>query len=342
MPPIFQGTLPLPRPFSLGLTLLCGQCFRWDKAQEEGWFQGVAGGAYWRLRQEGNSLHWECSSGTLRGKTAADWLSNYLSLDEDLGQLAQAYGGHPVMGEPLRALPGLRLLRQEPWECSISYMFAQGLSVKVIRQALRKFCVEYGAAISGVPGAYGFPEPGDLAGLSADFLRPFTNNYRDRADRIIRIARAVQARVISLDHLKGISCDEAREALMALDGIGPKIADCILLFSLDHVSAFPVDRWVLRAMKKYFRSVRFLGPGEEAPTRTQYLRIVQKARSAFGDRCGILSEYLFLYLRLLEDAKLREELEPYCRLSAPPAPPVSKGRSPKSPKNIAFRAGKAL
>ena len=247
------------------------------------------------------------------------------------------------MGLPLTSLPGLRLLRQEPWECVISYMFAQGLSVKVIRQALRKFCVEYGQAILGAPGAYTFPRPKDLAELSPDFLRPFTNNYRARADRIIRIARAVEAQVISLEHLKGIPCDEAREALMALDGIGPKIADCILLFSLDHVSAFPVDRWVLRAMKRYFKSVRFLGPGEEAPTRNQYLKIVQRARSAFGNRCGILSEYLFLYLRLLDDAKLRAELHPYflnLNLMTPPNP--QNRPKNKSLKNTAFQPGKAL
>jgi len=213
----------------------------------------------------------------------------------------------------LKSLAGLRVLRQDPWECTISYMFAQGLSVAVIRQALRKFCLKYGQPIPGAPGFYAFPEARALAGLSADFLRPFTNNYRARADRIIRVARAVEARVISLEHLKDISCDEARESLTTLDGIGPKIADCILLFSMDQVSAFPVDRWVLRAMKRYFKSVKVLGAGEEAPTPAQYLKIVLKARKAFGNRCGVASEYLFLYLRLLDDEKLRQELAPYCQ-----------------------------
>jgi len=239
------------------------------------------------------------------------------------------------MGPPTKVLRGLRLLRQEPWECVVSYMFAQGLSVKVIRQALRKFCVEYGHAVEGAPGFYGFPEPSDLADLSPDFMRPFTNNYLARADRIIRVARAVEARVISLDHLKGIPCDDAREALMALDGIGPKIADCILLFSMDQLSAFPVDRWVLRAMKRYFRSVKLLGPGEEAPTRSQYLKIVRKARTVFGNRCGIASEYLFLFLRMLEDGKLRDQLTPYCPTLEPLLPllPPVRGATKGGEKN---------
>ncbi len=313
-----SGLLSLPQPFSLGLTLLCGQCFRWDAPDEQGWFQGVAGQAFWRLKQDGQNLLWECSQDNIQGKTSPQWLSHFLNLDDDLEGWARTFEAHPVMEKPLKALRGLRVIRQEPWECLISYMFAQGLSVKVIQQALRKFCVEYGHSIEGAPGFYTFPESGAIARLSADFLRPFTNNYRARADRIIRVARAVEAQVITLGHLESIPCDEAREALMALDGIGPKIADCILLFSMGHDSAFPVDRWVLRAMKRHFHAVKLLGVGREAPSYPQYVKIVRKARTAFGTRCGVASEYLFLYLRLLEDEKLRRDLQPYCQSSELP------------------------
>ncbi len=311
---MIEGTLELPRPFSLELTLLCGQCFRWEKdPREEGWFHGTAGQVYWRLRQDQDILKWRCSSSQVRGQVAAAWLSRFLSLDDDMEGWARDHGTHPVLENPLRVLKGLRLLRQEPWECTVSYMFAQGLSVKVIRHALGKFCVKYGKAIPEAPGFFTFPEPEDLVSLQPGDLKAFTNNYHARADRIIRAARVVQAKVLSLEHFKDIPCDDAREALMALDGIGPKIADCILLFSMDHLSAFPVDRWVLRAMKRYYRSVKLLGAGEEAPTRTQYVKIVHKARKALGERCGVASEYLFLFLRLLDDANLRQELGPYCQ-----------------------------
>ena len=306
------GIISLPQPFSLGLTLLCGQCFRWEGPNAEDWFEGVAGRAYWRLKQEGENLNWECSSDRVGGQPAEEWLFRYLGLEEDLRAWEKAYEFHAVLEHPLRVLRGLRLMKQEPWECTISYMFAQGLSVKVIRQALRKFCVEYGDPVPGTPGFYAFPEAVRLKDLSPDFLRPFTNNYRARADRIIRMARVVDAKVISLEHLKDIPCDEAREALTALDGIGPKIADCIMLFSLNQGSAFPVDRWVLRAMKQHFRSVKLLRTGEEAPTPVQYGKIVRKARAYFGEKCGLASEYLFLFLRMLEDEKLQAELKPYC------------------------------
>jgi N-glycosylase/DNA lyase len=309
---MIQGIKFLPESFSLGLILLCGQAFRWDGPDSEGRFTGVAGQAFWRLKQEGRRLIWECSSPVVRDKSAENWLAHYLNLDENLDEWAGSFASHPVMQFPLNVLKGLRLLRQEPWECTISYMFAQGLSVKVIRQALKKFCTKYGRPIEGVHGFHAFPEAGDIAFLSPDSLRPFTNNYRARADRIIRMARAVKAQVLSLEYLKSIPCDDAREAMMALDGIGPKIADCILLFSMDHPNAFPVDRWVLRAMKRHFRSIKLLGGGEEAPSRAQYLEIVKKARTVFGHHCGVASEYLFLFLRMMEDEKLRQELAPYC------------------------------
>lgn len=307
-----KGEISLLEPFSLGLTLLCGQCFRWEGPDAHGWFEGVAGDAFWRVRQEHKRLHWECSSGFVQGKPPVEWLSHYFGLEDDIREWVNSQKGDPVLGKPLKLLSGLRLLRQDSWECSISYMFAQGLSVTVIRKALAKFCEKYGMPIVGAPDFYAFPESRDLVHLSPDLLRPFTNNYRARADRIIRMARVVEARVIDLSHLKAIPCDEARQALMNLDGIGPKIADCILLFSMGHASAFPVDRWVLRAMRRSFPSVKLGNAGKEAPTSSQYLKIVRKARLAFGNRCGLASEYLFLYLRLLEDEKLRLQLSPFC------------------------------
>lgn len=328
-----RGEFILPRPFSLGLTLLCGQCFRWEGPDPQGWFQGVAGGTLWRLRQEDDRLHWQCHGDGVRGQEPGTWLWDYLGLHDDLEAFGRSFEGNSVMEVPLRTLPGLRILKQEPWECTVSYMFAQGLSVKVIQGALRKFCDRFGEPLEGAPHLHAFPEAKVLARLSPDELRPFTNNYRARAQRIIRLARAVEARVISLDHLKELPCDEGRDSLTALEGIGPKIADCILLFSLDQEDAFPVDRWVLRAMKRYFPKVR-LGRSLEAPTPTQYVRIVRKARLAFGERCGLASEYLFLYLRLLEDEKLKRELSPFCqsldRLG--PAEPRRSGKGPRASK----------
>ncbi len=303
-----RGVLQPNGSFDLGLTLLCGQCFRWKKSELPGWFEGVAGGAFWRVRQEGSKVHWECSSPRVRETEAGDWIADYLNLRQDLAGFEEAFQDHPVLSKPLRLLRGLRLIRQEPWECAVSYLFAQSLSVKVIQKALDRFCARFGSEMEEVPGFHAFPEPGLVSQLIPADLRPFANNNRARAERIIKLARSLEAGVISLPYLRTVPCDEARMALTALEGIGPKIADCVLLFSLDHGTAFPVDRWVLRALKKYFSSVRFLGPVGVNPTPAQYPVLVKRARKAFGSWCGLVSEYLFLYFRLLEDPSLRREL----------------------------------
>ena len=330
-----RGVLVPNGSFELGLTLLCGQCFRWKRSTFPGWFEGIAGDVFWRLQQHGPEIHWECSSPQARNSPAGDWIADYLNLSQDLGDFENTFLDHPVLARPIRHLKGLRLIRQEPWECAVSYLFAQSLSVKVIQKALEQFCNRYGEEIEGAPGQHAFPPPHRVHLLNPAELRPFANNNRARAERIVKLARSLQAGVISLSFLKTLSCDEARRALTALEGIGPKIADCILLFSLDHGSAFPVDRWVLRALKMYFPSVRFRGAAGSSPTLSQYPALVRKARSAFGPWCGLASEYLFLYLRLLEDPGLQAELGR--RLDA--ALPVPKRKRPqrvlsKVPKNL--------
>jgi N-glycosylase/DNA lyase len=304
----FQGTLHPKGRFDLSLTLLCGQCFRWKKSAVPGVLEGVAGGAFWRLRQDGLVMRWECSAGLVKNLKASDWIADYLNLNQDLSDFEQSFQDHPILSQPLRLLGGLRLVRQEPWECAVSYLFAQSLSVKVIQKALDRFCVKFGGEISGTPGAFVFPGPQEVSRLNPGELRPYANNNRARAERIVKLARTLESKVLTLEHLKTLPCDEAREALTGLEGIGPKIADCILLFSLDHGSAFPVDRWVLRALKQYFPRVRFLQAVGLNPTPAQYPRLVKRARDSFGSWCGLASEYLFLYFRLLEDQALRMEL----------------------------------
>ncbi len=281
----------------------------------------MAGGAGWILRQDAGGIHWTCGADRVRGEEPGEWLSRYLRLDDPLEKLEAEFGEEPVMRESLRALPGLRLIRQEPFECAVSFMFAQGLSVSVITQALEKFCGAFGRKIpaprEGLGSWVDFPEPADLAGLRPETLRPFVNNYRARGERVLKVAEAVTAGKLDLPGLRKAPFLDARRALLDLEGIGPKIADCILLFSLDHLSAFPLDRWVLRALARHYRPVRrWAGPkrGEaerEAPTRVQYAKLTTFALRRFGPRCGLASEYLFLFLRMREDRRLREKLESY-------------------------------
>jgi len=295
-------TIRLPKAYSLDLTLNSGQVFRWLGPDPDGAFQGVAGGAFWRLKQDGHLLEWSCASDRIEGQPPEEWLFRYLRLDDALETWVGEFGSNPLMVKSLDRLRGMGLVRQDPFECSVSYLYAQGLSVSVIQRAVGGLCSRYGEPIPGVPGdapaslRHSFPSAETLAGLRPAALRRFANNNLARAKHIVRLARDAGAGRLDWDRLKAMSCDEARAELMRREGIGPKIADCILLFSLDHLSAFPLDRWVYRAMRDHFGFLE-KGRKREAPTRVQYREMTDFARREFGPRCGVASEYLFLYLR---------------------------------------------
>jgi N-glycosylase/DNA lyase len=194
-------------------------------------------------------------------------------------------------------------------------MFAQGLSVAVISNAVEKLCAAFGRSLPAPAGCsnlsfHDFPDSLTLATLDAGRLRPYVNNYFARGERILHLAAAVDSGALVLDRLRFVPLAEAREALMALDGIGPKIADCILLFSLSQPSAFPLDRWVLRALAQHSDFRQTLRGVKDTLDQKRYLVLAKAAAERFGPRCGLAGEYLFLHLRLQEDLALRKRLFP--------------------------------
>jgi N-glycosylase/DNA lyase len=278
---------------------------------------GVAGGASWLLTLKGNRLEWACGAQKVRGMDPGAWLHRYLRLDESMKGVAQEWGSSQgdLLDQSYKALEGLRLLRQEPFECTVSYMFAQGLSVAVISQAVEKLCHAFGRSLPPPPGVSGvsfhdFPDSKTLASLDAAQLKPFVNNYHARGERILRVAAAVDSGVLKLERLSTAPLMEAREALMALDGIGPKIADCILLFSLEQPSAFPLDRWVIRALGLHGSFRKPLQGFHGTLPLKRYLLLADAAHKRFGDRCGLAGEYMFLFLRVQDDPALRRRLFP--------------------------------
>lgn len=309
-----RGVLHPVGPFSPALTLLCGQAFRWREDGEGAW-AGVAGGTAWRLTRDGGVLRWSCGAERVRGEAPGPWLERYLGLRETPPDPAAEWAVAPgdLLDRALRSLPGLRILRQEPFECAVSYLFAQGLSVAVISRAVEKLCRAFGASLPPPPGAppaafHDFPSPSTLAALDPDGFRPYANNYRARGERVLRLASAVDSGLIDLSRLSRAPLHEAREALMGLEGIGPKIADCILLFSLGQNAAFPLDRWVLRALREHGSFKKPLRGYHGALGLRRYLALSEAARQKFGERCGWAGEYLFLYLRVREEDRLRRRL----------------------------------
>lgn len=260
-------------PVDLAHSLHGGQAFLWRRDEEA--YVGLVEGAPVRLRQDGPHAR------LVEGARAA--VERYLRIehtdDARRGRLAR----DPVLAGAMRATPGLRLLRQDPWETTVAFLTSANNNVLRIEGILRGLVATYGEPV-GAHGLRAFPAPERLARATEARLRALGLGYR--APFLRDTARAVARGDVDLAALRGASREEAREALVALPGIGPKVADCIALFALDVDDAFPVDRWVLRAMERAFDRAFTLKDAAEF------------ARGRWGADAGLAQQYLFHAVRL--------------------------------------------
>ena len=253
----------------LRLTLIdSAQCFRWAEG-ERGFGAAFDGRAVW-LKP---------------GEPVLDpWLRNYLDLDRDYEALFREYELIPAAARALAAFPGLRVLRQPPWEALISFILSANNNVKRIRSLVLALSKAFGREVDGL---FSLPEPEKLAAAPEGMLRGLGVGYR--APFLIDTARRV-ADGFPLDKLREMPYEEAHRLLTSLKGVGDKVADCVLLFGCGHWDAFPVDVWVERLLKSWFH---------ETGTRRHLAAI---ARQRFGPHGGILQQFLFHAARVGEIA----------------------------------------
>jgi N-glycosylase/DNA lyase len=267
--------MDLDVPFDLGLSLLCGQAFRWQPLSEGG-YRGVVEGTVVDIWQsKGGDLTWESGPNPI----TKDQVSSYFRLEDDL-EAIQAAIDDPRVDGAFEKYPGLRILRQEPWETLVSYVVSQVSNVPRISRTVETMAMHYGDHLGDGLSA-SFPLPEQLALADENALRLLGLGYR--APHLVNISNAINDGQLFLEPLRYESFEEARAKLMALPGVGPKVADCVLLFSLDHLGAFPVDRWVIRAVEEWF-GLRG-GMSQEA--------IGDWARDRFGTFAGYAGQYLF-------------------------------------------------
>ncbi len=279
------------QPLDLSLSLSCGQAFRWEK--REGWWEGVVGESLWRVRQEGDRI--------LYSGTKAPALRNYLALGEDLPAILASVDRDPVMHRSIEACRGLRILRQDPWEILISFICATNTNIPRIRKMIAALARGFGRKIPGTEEAvYTFPSPEALSGSCGDQLAACRLGYRDRyvAGSAARVAEdpGIPGRIA------GLPFDEARDALLSFEGVGPKAADCILIFGFHRLEAFPVDVWIRRIMHDhYIKPPQRMKSSSEKEDR----RIREFGREHFGEYAGYAQEYLFCARGALEAGKVR-------------------------------------
>ena len=286
------------QPIDLEASLLGGQAHRWKR--EDDWYCGVLWGNLILTRQQGQAI--EFASAPASPESLLHKFQEYLRLDDDLPSIYDAITGDANVSAQVQRYPGLRVLRQEPWECLVAYICSANSNIETIHLNMERLSNEFGSPLKlakpdGPPNGtatltrHSFPTPADLAEAGESELRRLKLGFR--APYVHRAAVAVLEGRLDLHHLILAPYDETKVELMALKGIGDKIADCIALMSLEKLEAFPIDVWVRRALADWYF------PGQKTPTNRTLL---PWAQDYFGRYAGYANQYLF-HGRRLRDKK---------------------------------------
>jgi len=270
------------RDYDLAATLTSGQAFRWQC--RDGSWVGVIGKYWVRLHADEFSISATCA------EPISDWtwLTEYLQLDLDLGQVLLKFPNDEPMRAAVTACRGLRLLRQEPWECLASFILSSTKQIVQIRQIVSLLCERFGESVATTPTfgpAYSFPSPARLARSTEAELRACKMGFR--APYLLETARLLAGAQFDLNRLHNLPVEIARAELMNLPGVGRKIADCVLLFAYGFQSAFPVDVWVMKALRQLYFPKR----------KVTMQRLHRFAAEHFGACGGYAQQYLFHYMR---------------------------------------------
>jgi len=279
-------------PFNLDVTLCCGQVFRWEKKGD--WWYGVVRGKAFKIRQVNAELEF--------ANADEKFIENYFGLDDDLQKIRAKIGRDEHIRRALREFWGLRIIRQDPWECLISYICATYKNIPAIRHILLSLSSTFGekTALDGME-FFTFPTPEKLASAVAKDLLECGLGYR--AKYVQDTSKRIFENDFELESLKKLPYDQAKKQICNFAGVGPKVADCVLLFSLGKTEAFPVDRWVERVILNHY--VEKLPPElaqklkqRTGITNSEYAKLNVFGREYFGEYAGYAQEYLYHYERM--------------------------------------------
>ncbi len=260
----------------------CGQCFRWNR-EADGSYTGVAHGKVINVLKDGEKIVFDNIG---EGDFEAVWENyfdlkrNYSEIEKQLSKLDETMENAVAFGR------GMRILNQDPWETLVSFIISANNGVARIKGIVENLSQGYGPELGIYKGKmrYGFPEASVIASLNEEAIRACGAGYRDKY--ILKAARAVSGNSGWLESVCGLDTEDARSELIRLNGVGPKVSDCILLFSMKKMDTFPVDVWVRRTME-YFYMHKKSSPEE----------ISEFAEDYFGDLKGFAQQYLFHYAR---------------------------------------------
>jgi len=274
---------------NLAFTFDCGQVFNVVKTGD--WWYCLVGDLVFKMRQKGRIIEFE--------GTSESFVKHYLGLDVDLQAVMEGMCWDEPLKRAVECFAGLRIVRQNPWDCLVSFICATNKNIPGITLMLQNLSklgeqVEFDGKTF-----YALPTAKKITELTVPQLLNCGLGYR--AKYLFNTAKAV-LNGFNLEHLRRIPYEKAKQELYALPGVGPKVADCVLLFALDKTEAFPIDVWMKKIIINnyacYFSNefLRQISAGKSL-TPHEYDIISQFARGHFGQYAGYAQEYLYYYER---------------------------------------------
>ena len=248
-------------------TLGCGQAHRWIKKGDS--WEGVLGNEIFTLTQTDDGF--ECF-GTSDEKRILDYFRAEDDLDLIYSEISKT---DDYLAKLVKGCPGMRILRQDAWECIATYLLATNANVKRIGMMVESVCREFGRDLGG---RFSFPTPEEII-AKEDCICNCRLGYRDT--RFIELAHRVHDGDIDPEGIKKLNYEECIETLLTINGVGPKVADCIALFAYGHMEAFPIDARIGKVLKNVY--------GQDG----SYARLSSYSREKFGRYAGYAQEFLY-------------------------------------------------
>ncbi len=264
----------------------CGQCFRWN-LQEDGSYIGVIKNAVIHVKQEKQEIFFRAKC---EGKLQTI-ITDYFDLERDYDNLKNTLASiDNFMKNSIEFGEGIRILHQDFWECIISFIISANNNIPRIKKIIERISKEYGNKIEfDGNDYYTFPTPEQLSKASVENLRNLGLGFRDK--RIFEVTKKVLEKQFDLEQIQKLNdTEEICNQLLKLDGVGPKVADCIMLFSLQKFDVFPIDVWVRRVMNELY----IHNEKEEKVSREVLKELAEKK---FKNMAGIAQQYLFYWRR---------------------------------------------
>ena len=272
--------------FDLKHIFECGQCFRWKK-ETDGSYTGVFKNNVLNVKEENEKIIFQGICENKIEDVVIDYFdlkTNYSEIKNELSKI-DCY-----LEESIKFGNGIRILNQDLWEVLISFIISANNNIPRIKGIVEKISKAYGKEIIYKGKKYyTFPTPEELSKASVEDLRKLGLGFRDK--RVYETTQKIKNGEIDLNEIiKNKETNKTREILETLPGVGPKVADCILLFGLKRFEVFPIDVWVRRIMNELYIK-------NEDETKVDKKEIENLARTKYRDLAGIAQQYLFYWRR---------------------------------------------